>query len=46
MGSVCSGCRSIGLMTGFSPAADNVPIGQPGFVGSLFLLGRGASKSV
>lgn len=29
MGSVCKGSSSIGLMTGFSPAADNVPMVRP-----------------
>lgn len=31
MGSVCKASSSIDLMTGFSPAADNLPMVSPGY---------------
>lgn len=45
MGSVCKASLSIGLMTGFSPAADNVPMVSR-VIRSAFLQGRGPQTLV
>lgn len=45
MGSVCKASSSIGLMTGFSPAADNVPMVRPDYW-IIVSPGPRASKSV